>query len=863
MPIFSVSRDFLTKNGIITEGTDAVTSSTGNSNAIQSGGGLAAAKNLIVGTTATIYGPLRAYGETNLGSVFVTSITATSTSGFIDLYVRNITASGIINGTITGDINTASNLANGNPGEVPYQISAGQTGFITRGTTGTILTSNFAGAPTYNDYLTLANVTDASSTQSGALQVRGGAGIGGNLYVGGDFTIQGDDLITNRATFNLLNVNATTINFAGAATTLNIAGVGTAIGIGSNSGYTQVNNRFTVTNTADALSTLSAAFRVIGGAGIGKDLYVGGTIFGQVSGIITTATFARTAQTSTNIAGGAPGSIPIQVQDGETAFIPLGTNGFVLTAGANTASWQTLAALSAGRATTATNLDNGTAGQIPFQTGIGQTSFAGPGLEGQVLVSKGASATGPVFQSTMTLAGVTDASSTLTGALQVRGGVGIGLNLYVGSNADIGGSLRVNSTASNTSTGNINALYVTGGAYIDKTLVVKEQARFEGTVVFAGTATYAYSTVTVFTDNLLSIHAPSGSTPPDHTWTLDDGKDIGLLFHYYKSSTDKDAFLGLANDTGYLEWYDNGTESGGVFTGTSYGIFKTGGIRLVGGNANSENTTSGDLQVLGGVGIGGKIYVGNSATFAGDLLPSTNGGVNLGSPTRRFGTLFVTSATLDIGGLVIGGDGVNITAPALKLTNTTSSTSTATGSLIVQGGAGIAGAVNIGEIAKILDTTTATSTNTGALQVRGGAGIGGNAFIGNELKVAGASSFGTTATGAMVRGFISNNSEYASYTSNAINSTIQTQLDSFSTASFRTAKYTIQMVDGTSTHVQEILLFHNGSQVYKTEYAVVTNNSELGTFDADVNSGNVRLLFTANPTPTSLTVKLVRVAITL
>ena len=853
MPIFSQSRDFLTKNGIITEGTGEVTSSTGNTNAIQSAGGIAAAKNIIVGTTATVYGPLIVNNSATLGNTFVTSITATSTSGFVDLYVRDITASGIIFGTITGNINTATNLANGLAGQLPYQTNPGQTAFVTRGATGTILTSNFAGAPSYNDYLTLANVTNASSTQTGALQVRGGAGVGLNLYVGGDLSVSGGDIITDATTFNLLNANATTINFGGAATSLTI---------GNTTGETTVRNKFTVSNITNAASTVTAALVVSGGVGIGRDLVVGGTIYGTISGIITTATFAQSAQTATNIAGGSVGSIPIQTAAGLTAHIPLGAVGYVLTAAASTASWQSLAGLSAGRATTSTHLDLGSAGQVPFQTGVGLTGFTGPGLDGEILVSRGAVSSGPVFQNTLTLNSTIAASSTQTGALQVRGGVGIAQNLYVGANANVGGTVIVNSTASSTGTGNSNALYVVGGAYIDKTLVVKDQARFEGAVIFAGTATYAYSTVTVFTDNLLSVHAPSGTTPPDHTWTLDDGKDIGLLFHYYKSAADKDAFLGFKNNSGFLEWYDNGTESGGVFTGTSYGTFRTGGIRLVGGNANTENTTSGDLQVLGGVGIGGKIYVGNSGTFAGDILPASNGTVNLGSPTRRFGTLYVTSSTLDVGGLVIASDGTYITLPAGKITTSTASASTITGAFVVVGGVGIGGATNIGGVVKVLDTTNATSTTTGALQVSGGASISNNLYVAGNNYVSGASSLGTTATGVVVRGFVSNNSEYATYTSNPITTTVQTVLDTFSTSSFRTCKYVIQMVDGTSTHIQELLMFHNGSQVFKTEYGLVVNNSELGTFDAEVTTGTVRLLFTANPTPSNLVVKLIRLAIT-
>lgn len=76
----------------------------------------------------------------------------------------------------------------------------------------------------------------------------------------------------------------------------------------------------------------------------------------------------------------------------------------------------------------------------------------------------------------------------------------------------------------------------------------------------------------------------------------------------------------------------------------------------------------------------------------------------------------------------------------------------------------------------------------------------------------------------------------------------QTAVDSFSASTYRSCKYLVQITENISNyyHVTELLLIWNGSSVQKVEYAVVTTAGELGTFDADINSGNVRLLFTAN-----------------
>jgi len=67
-----------------------------------------------------------------------------------------------------------------------------------------------------------------------------------NLTLTGDAAVNGGDLTTSAATFNLVNSNATTVNFAGAATTLNI---GNAAGTTTISGNAIVQGDFTVNGT--------------------------------------------------------------------------------------------------------------------------------------------------------------------------------------------------------------------------------------------------------------------------------------------------------------------------------------------------------------------------------------------------------------------------------------------------------------------------------------------------------------------------------------------------------------------------------------------------------------------------------------
>jgi len=85
-------------------------------------------------------------------------------------------------------------------------------------------------------------------------------------------------------------------------------------------------------------------------------------------------------------------------------------------------------------------------------------------------------------------------------------------------------------------------------------------------------------------------------------------------------------------------------------------------------------------------------------------------------------------------------------------------------------------------------------------------------------------------------------------------------VDSFQTASYRTAKYLVQMTAGTNYHSTEILLIHDGTTVYMTEYGTIFTSASLGTFDGDISSGLVRLLVT--PANINTTIKIQRLSVT-
>jgi hypothetical protein len=100
-------------------------------------------------------------------------------------------------------------------------------------------------------------------------------------------------------------------------------------------------------------------------------------------------------------------------------------------------------------------------------------------------------------------------------------------------------------------------------------------------------------------------------------------------------------------------------------------------------------------------------------------------------------------------------------------------------------------------------------------------------------------------------------------TTTSTTATTQVAIDTFAAATFRSARYTIQVTNSTDStyHLTEVLLIHDGTTPQITEYGTIFTGSAEATFDADISSGNVRLLATPASTD-SMTFKVVRHCIT-
>jgi len=289
-------------------------------------------------------------------------------------------------------------------------------------------------------------------------------------------------------------------------------------------------------------------------------------------------------------------------------------------------------------------------------------------------------------------------------------------------------------------------------------------------------------------------------------------------------------------------------------------------------STNAVSTTTGALQVAGGASIAGNLYVQGSII---GLTTGTGGGGSLSAGTGTFSKLIVnggvqatSTTTGDVvisGGLGVGGNiwlgGILYSAGAPVLT-TASFNKTVQDGIdidIVDVGGGVLEFNNISTLQTVTgrgsatsnvifltSTATSTSTTTGALIISGGVGIGGR-INSESLKISDTVFDSTVQT---------------------INSIAWTTIDEYSFNQFRSAKYLIQIDEGTTStarsQVTELLtLATNSGTVYITEYGNIMPYGDLGNFDANiVNAGSdilVKLYFMATDTVPK-TVKVLRTA---
>jgi hypothetical protein len=124
---------------------------------------------------------------------------------------------------------------------------------------------------------------DGGTWTNAVFIVDGDAGVGGNLYIQGDFYAAGKAVLTTSTLGGSLNqgqdITITTNTSTGEITWDNVSTLQSVTGRGNTT-----TNRVLFLNTANSTSTTTGAITVAGGVGIAKDVYVGQAIYAQDGG---------------------------------------------------------------------------------------------------------------------------------------------------------------------------------------------------------------------------------------------------------------------------------------------------------------------------------------------------------------------------------------------------------------------------------------------------------------------------------------------------------------------------------------------------------------------------------------------------
>ena len=256
-------------------------------------------------------------------------------------------------------------------------------------------------------------------------------------------------------------------------------------------------------------------------------------------------------------------------------------------------------------------------------------------------------------------------------------------------------------------------------------------------------------------------------------------------------------------------------------------------------------------------------------SVAGDLAYNSSTGVI--SFTNDAGDIeSVTAGTGLTGGGTSGAVTLNLASTAVSAGSYGSSSSVGTFTVDAQGRLTAASNSSISITASQVSDFTEAAQDAVEGAITAGTGVtkayndGANTIslsIGQDVATSAAVTFGSIATGAIT---LDSGTGELNTSTQAITLNTITTVDSFDKTVYRTAKYLVQVSQGSKYTTSEVLLAHDGTTSYLSEYAVI----ELGgtviplTVSTSISGSNVLLRVTiTDAATTSATVKVARTLI--
>ena len=489
-----------------------------------------------------------------------------------------------------------------------------------------------------------------------------------------------------------------------------------------------VNTEIFVQSTAGTNGSGSGALVVTGGVGVAGGIFVSGTV------------------TATTFVGAFSGGVTGASSQVQTVAQPASGTYYPTFVNANNAS--------------ATGMNVYTTSSLSVNPATGLVTIGNASVTGALTVTSMSALNGGATVSVIT-ATTLNVTGTPTFTSQAAFNGGLTVTSITATTSNITGNKTVG--GSSVITGNLTATIITATS-----LTILGNATFTGNILpTTGTSTISSYSLGSPTQQWKSLYVSSATIYIGNTSISSSGTNlqVGGATVVTTSTIATYASLGPQGTTGAQGVTGTqGTTGAGTQGTTGAGTQGTAGTTFTGGTVagittftntvihtpttNSVSTTTGALQVAGGVGIGGYLvanqmmvtnsYSPNFFTIYGSQV-ATPGGTNFvlqGGGASGTGQTYLNSPSqvnLDIG----GSDIVQITGSLVKVTISTVATSTTTGALAVTGGVGIGGALFVGNTATIISSVNASSTTTGALIVSGGVGIGGDSYVGGSSVITG------------------------------------------------------------------------------------------------------------------------------
>jgi hypothetical protein len=812
------------------------------------------------------------YATMEIGSILgkdTTASTSTSDTNALDLEGgfsvagdSYIAADLNVTGTIFGTVKQADNLNGGALGSIPYQTADGVTAFIPIGGSNTVLTSNG----------TTATWASAGATSVGAAttatNIAGGAQYDIPFQSNTGTTTFDTGLFTYNDTDKILKINNITID--GDVNSIAVpAGQNIELysSTGAASGTSQLNHdgeiyvkasetgaSLEVDGATFTLNTLTNA--VLSGSGYLQAPYVrpdnlattGGVVFSDNDGnLVDDSALTFDSGTDKLTVGG---SIEVSGTGGNLTM-----TGGDFTGAANIALTSSTGGTSAGGALSVTN--------------------------------------GGIFSKKEVYIDSNHDYDNATPALDVHnGGVNVGLSVGIGSNLVFTSTTGEITFDSDAAIREINSGL--GGGSRDLEIDAQSQV-----LIKTSEADYEWK---FGTDGVLTL--PEGTKVYDAT-----GK-------FYVDSLRDDSTATT------LVVYNSDTKELTRTTTFNNTLTVNNSVIIKGTEASSTNTTAtGALQVMGGVGIAGGLYVdqdayvnadlyvqgtlyvqgnsldgvdqitGSTGTFVtvnsvninntgtnptlantSTIVPSfkTAGGATIEKDlyvgtTATFNTSIYVANDIYLGGKVLSSTSSNFT-------NITDSGSAKFNNVSITGTFTATSLTITSTADNFLDVYGKDLTDTEqSLGVRGGIKALGNVSVGKVLyagmndggDVGGEEPHNKPIDGVFIVNSMQSGGTYNGLSGNGLSGNWTETIDSWDKDRYTSAKYLVQLKDGTSIHTQEMIVIHDGTDVYVTEYGIINNNGELGTFGGgySMNGLNVEITFTPFNATTAMKIQVIRQSI--